>query len=307
MGRYRMILRGLGSLVLVCFHLSQVMADPSRSQTVEQVYPGLASHILRAAKMVETEEGVLLKMDGIEISEFHLVEIVAKAAPGIRPELKKNLFFLLEQEAVKKLLAREAQNSGISLQGLNDDQAIQAYLNHLAQEVNVSDMEAKVFYEENKELVGGVPFEQVKGAIQQVLLERKKAQKVDDHIQDLVRRADITINEKWVKVQHNLAMDNPVDKARMSGKPTMVEFGATGCIPCDMMQPILDNLREKYKDRLNVLFVHVREQRILGARFGIRSIPVQVFFDGSGREAFRHVGFYPQNEVEKILASMGIL
>ena len=307
MGKYRMILRGLSFLVLVCFHVSQVMAGPSGSQTVEQVYPGFASHILKSAKMVEMGRGILLETDGIDIRESHLSELVAKAEPAIHPELKKNLFFLLEQEVMKKLLAREAKHSDISLQGLNDDQTIQAYLNHLAQRVTVSDREAKAFYEENKELVGGVPFEQVKEAIQQVLFERKKAHAVDDHIQDLVRRVDININEKWVRAHHRLAIDNPVDKARMSGKPTMLEFGATGCIPCDKMQPILGNLREKYKDRLNVLFVHVREEQILGARYGIRSIPVQVFFDGGGKETFRHVGFFPQSEVEKILASMGVL
>ena len=86
----------------------------------------------------------------------------------------------------------------------------------------------------------------------------------------------------------------------------MVEFGATGCVPCDMMQPILANLRKKYKDRLNVVFVHVGREQILGARYGIQSIPVQVFFNATGREVFRHVGFYPQAEIEKKLSDMGI-
>ena len=143
-------------------------------------------------------------------------------------------------------------------------------------------------------------------AIQRVLVERKKARAVDDHIQDLVRRADISNNEKWVKDQYALAMDNPVDKARMSGKPTMAEFGATGCIPCDMMQPILDKLRKNYPDTLNVIFAHVREKPIMGARFGIRSIPVQVFFDRDGKEVFRHVGFFPEAEVTKQLKAMGV-
>ena len=86
----------------------------------------------------------------------------------------------------------------------------------------------------------------------------------------------------------------------------MVEFGATGCIPCDMMQPILDNLRKKYPDKLNVVFVHVREEQILGARFGIRSIPVQVFFDKDGEEVFRHEGFFPEAKVTEVLSKMGI-
>jgi len=306
MTKYSKILQGIGCLFLVCFHIPQVTAEPPKSRTVEQAYPFLASNILKSAKMLNMEKGLLLKLDEMEIPESHLTEIVGKAEPSIRPELRKNLFFLLEQETVKKILVRAAKHSGISLQGLNDEQAIHAYLNHLVQGVTVSEMEAKAFYEENKELVGGVSFEQVKEAIQQVLLEQKKARAVDDHIQDLVRRADININEKWVKDQYALAMDNPVDKARISGKPTMAEFGATGCIPCDMMQPILDKLRKNYPDKLNVVFVHVREKPIMGARFGIRSIPVQVFFDRDGKEVFRHVGFFPESKVTKQLKTMGV-
>lgn len=306
MTKYSKILQGIGCLFLVCFHISQVTAEPPKNQTVEQAYPFLASNILKSAKMLNMEKGLLLTLDGMEIQESRLTEMVGKAEPSIRPELRKNLFFLLEQETMRKILVREAEHSGISLQGLNDEQVIQAYLNHLVRGVTVSDMEAKAFYEENKELVGGASFEQVEEAIQQVLLERKKARAVDDHIQDLVRRADISINEKWVKDQYALAMDNPVDKARMSGKPTMAEFGATGCIPCDMMQPILDKLRKNYPDKLNVVFAHVREKPIMGARFGIRSIPVQVFFDRDGKEVFRHVGFFPEAEVTKQLKTMGV-
>ena len=51
---------------------------------------------------------------------------------------------------------------------------------------------------------------------------------------------------------------------------------------------------------------HVRENQILGARFGIRSIPVQVFYDKNGEEVFRHMGFYPEAEVLKQLSKLGI-
>jgi thioredoxin 1 len=55
-----------------------------------------------------------------------------------------------------------------------------------------------------------------------------------------------------------------------------------------------------------VVFVHVRENQILGARYGVQSIPVQVFFDKNGEEVFRHVGFYAQKEVLKQLARLGV-
>lgn len=45
---------------------------------------------------------------------------------------------------------------------------------------------------------------------------------------------------------------------------------------------------------------------LLAARYGAQGIPVQVFFDAAGEEVFRHEGFYPQEEIEKKLADMGI-
>jgi len=155
-------------------------------------------------------------------------------------------------------------------------------------------------------MVRGRPFDQVKNGIHEFLLQQKKAEAIDTYITDLGNHNIIQVNQTWAKAQYYKALDNPVDSARMSGKPSMIEFGATGCIPCDRMQPILENLRKTFKDHLKVVFVHVREEQILGARFGIRSIPVQVFFDETGREVFRHEGFFAQKEVRKQLIQMGI-
>lgn len=57
---------------------------------------------------------------------------------------------------------------------------------------------------------------------------------------------------------------------------------------------------------MNVVFIHVGEEQVLAARYGIRSIPVQAFFDAQGREVFRHAGFFAQDEVDKQLAAMGV-
>ena len=73
-----------------------------------------------------------------------------------------------------------------------------------------------------------------------------------------------------------------------------------------MMTPILAYLKKKYEGKLNVLFVHVREEQILAARYGIQSIPVEVFFDKNGKEVYRHTGFFAQNEIEKKLAELGM-
>jgi thiol-disulfide isomerase/thioredoxin len=183
---------------------------------------------------------------------------------------------------------------------------LKAYVERLTAGLKVNEAEVKAFYEANKQMIGGQPFDQVKGSIEPFLLEQKKAEAIDAHIEALGKRTDIQLNREWVKKQAKTAMDNPVDKARMSGKPTMVEFGAAGCVACDMMQPILEKVKKKYPDKLNVVFVHVSENQLLGARFGIRSIPVQAFFDKDGQEVFRHTGFFAEKDVLEQLAKMGV-
>ena len=98
----------------------------------------------------------------------------------------------------------------------------------------------------------------------------------------------------------------PLEKALASGTPTLAEFGRGTCIPCKEMKPILDKLALLYKDKLNVVIVSVDDYQSLTSRYGIMAIPTQIFFDRSGTETFRHIGFYPENDIIIKLKQMGI-
>lgn len=82
---------------------------------------------------------------------------------------------------------------------------------------------------------------------------------------------------------------------------TMVDLGAKSCIPCKMMAPILVELKQEYHGRAAVIFIDVWEDRSQGKRFGISSIPTQIFYDKHGREVYRHEGFYSKKEIKKWL------
>jgi thiol-disulfide isomerase/thioredoxin len=284
------------------------MAAPrtARAETVETRYPGLAGGLLKSAVLAPLDKDTLLVAEAFSIQKSQLLEGIKEQKPKMRAQLERNLFFLLEQEAVRRVLLSEAQKSGIPLKEGDNSQAIQALFENRTRDLLVSEDEARAFYAANKEIMGGAPFKKVSDGIRQYLLQDKKQQAVSGFIARLGESANFRINEKWAASQHRLALDNPVDTARRSGKPTMVEFGATGCVPCDMMQPVLEKLRKDYPQQLNVVFVHVRDEQVLAARYGIRSIPVHVFFDAVGKEVFRHVGFFPQVEVDKQLAAMGV-
>jgi thioredoxin 1 len=278
---------------------------PAKVLTVEEAYPRLATGMLKLARLSDLSEGVLLKTQDVVIRESSLNEILNKTEPAVQAQLAKYKFFLLEEHATKRILLQEANKAGFK-KNEPEEQIISKFLVQKASQVTVSETELKQLYAQNKDALGGVPFDQVRDTLEGYLVDEKRQRAIGDYILGLGRQIPIRVDAKWAEKQNLQAKDNPVDRARSSGKPTLVEFGATGCVPCDMMQPVLDNLRKKYQGRLNIVFVHVGEEQILGARYGITSIPVQAFFDGSGKEFFRHTGFFAQAEVEKKLVEMGV-
>ena len=91
-------------------------------------------------------------------------------------------------------------------------------------------------------------------------------------------------------------------------KVTFIELGSVNCIPCKMMQPVMKNIEKNYGDQVKVTFYDVwtQEQRKFAEQYKIRVIPTQVFLDENGKEFHRHEGFYPEEEIDKILKSKGL-
>jgi len=89
---------------------------------------------------------------------------------------------------------------------------------------------------------------------------------------------------------------------------TFVELGSVKCIPCRQMQPVMKAIEEKYKEQVKVVFYDVwkPEQYEYAEKYGIRVIPTQVFLDKDGKEFFRHEGFFPEAEIDKLLQKRGL-
>jgi thiol-disulfide isomerase/thioredoxin len=276
---------------------------------VRDVYPGLASNSLTYAKLSDLPAEVLLKAEGVSLTDKDVAGEIAKVPQEMQGQLQKNAFFLLENMATRQILVSLAKakiSEPNTAPPFDEKQLIQTYIKGLVANVQVSDAEVAKFYEENKDACGGATLDQVKDQLKQIVLQQKQQDLVDEHVRTLGQRMSIEVSAPWTKEQAALAKDNPVDKARSSGKPSLVDFGSTGCRPCDMLAPILETLKTKYAGKVNVVFIHVGQERILATRYGIQSIPMQFFYDKDGKEVFRHVGFWPQVEIEKKLAEMGV-
>ncbi len=92
------------------------------------------------------------------------------------------------------------------------------------------------------------------------------------------------------------------------GKVTFIELGSVRCIPCRQMEPVLDSIRAKYPNDVKVIFYDVwtEKGKPFARKYSIRLIPTQVFLDNEGKEYFRHTGYFPEKEVEKILKQKGV-
>jgi len=85
-----------------------------------------------------------------------------------------------------------------------------------------------------------------------------------------------------------------------------VDLGANKCIPCKMMAPIIEELKREYAGRASIVFIDVWEHNEQVARFGIRAIPTQIFYDKTGREVERHVGFLDKKSIVATFEKLGV-
>ncbi len=79
--------------------------------------------------------------------------------------------------------------------------------------------------------------------------------------------------------------------------PRVVDVGADKCVPCIMMAPELEKLKKEYAGALEVEFVDVWKRPHDADSYKVRSIPTQIFYDTSGKELARHVGFISKDDI----------
>jgi len=82
---------------------------------------------------------------------------------------------------------------------------------------------------------------------------------------------------------------------------TLVDLGAVYCPPCQVMAPLLRELAREYRGRAAVVVIDVLEHQDQVARFGVRLLPTQIFYDKTGREVSRHVGFLDKRKMAETL------
>lgn len=260
---------------------------------------------------------VLALVNGKEITLAAFDSIFASLPPQIKEYFKDDKPGFLEELILRQLLLQEANRKKMQEQpeykataNQNPEEEEQIMINLLLRElvvhVSISEQELKNFFDQYKDQLPNKDYESVREQLRPMAQEEKERQVAETYVNNLKSNAEITRNEKWIKEQKMFVADNPLIKALKLGQPVVADFGRGTCIPCKMMQPVLEKLEKEYEGKASILILDVGEYVPLARKYQIMMIPTQIFFDSAGKEVYRHQGFMPEEDIVAQLKKLGV-
>lgn len=90
------------------------------------------------------------------------------------------------------------------------------------------------------------------------------------------------------------------------GLPKLIGFHSESCIPCGLMEPVIEDFKKQYKGQVEVVVVDIHKDRKMAAQYAVRFTPTQVWLDASGKEIHRHQGFIPLEDIVAVFSEHGI-
>ena len=91
-----------------------------------------------------------------------------------------------------------------------------------------------------------------------------------------------------------VSKDNFQKEVLESTTVVVADFWATWCMPCKMMEPILDQIAEEHGENVKIAKVDVDEEPELATQFNIVSIPSLLVFH-KGEKVGGHTGVVSQS------------
>lgn len=83
-------------------------------------------------------------------------------------------------------------------------------------------------------------------------------------------------------------------------KPVLIDFYATWCGPCQMLSPILKEVKESLGDRVSIIKIDVDKNQEIAASYQVRGVPTIMLFQ-NGKQLWRQSGVLSKGEIIQMI------
>lgn len=95
-------------------------------------------------------------------------------------------------------------------------------------------------------------------------------------------------------------MDETFEDLIHSEKPVLVDFYATWCGPCQMLGPILKEVKDKLGDRVAIIKIDVDKNQAVASHYRVKGVPTMMLFQ-NGKQLWRQSGVLSKMEIVAII------
>ena len=266
-----------------------------------------------------SQKKVVAEVNGqrITVKDFH--DEVARTPEDMRAVYEQEPEEVLDRLIGVTLLLQEAKRRGLvdssDLRDIDKPRVKEGMRRLMEQSLKgvdqVTDKEVAAFYRQYRDEMEGKPLSEVRELLRIMILEQKRQVRISVLVEKLRATAAITTFPERLPQPPPPALEastaDAFQAALTSGKPTVVDFASKSCPACIRLRPVMGELRDAHKERINVLYMEVSANRDLALSYKVRLVPTLIFFDAQGREVRRKTGFMDRGEIEKVLRDLKFL
>jgi thioredoxin 1 len=85
-----------------------------------------------------------------------------------------------------------------------------------------------------------------------------------------------------------------------SDQPVLVDFFATWCGPCQMLAPILQDVKANLGERISIIKIDVDKNQAVADQYQVRGVPTMILFQ-NGKPLWRQSGVMSKEDIIKII------
>ena len=103
---------------------------------------------------------------------------------------------------------------------------------------------------------------------------------------------------QFLKIKNK--MTTSFDTIINSEKPVLIDFYGTWCGPCQMLGPILVQVKESLGDRISIIKIDVDKNQAIAAQHQVRGVPTMILYK-NGVQLWRQSGVLSKEQIMKVI------